>query len=275
MHMGAGVIPIFARKFVRSLGGGRGKDFDSPVDLNVSLAKVAGVQSSLQAFVSDLHGFEVVSIGGNCSSSWYIKQAGKKTASYPFDWIFSSPSIVEDCIRTKFSTFLDKSQYIDSPSVKGVCGHKYYHSNMFNHRDPRKSESDYLYYKRSCFRFMELLERDVDVLFVLTVINDPEKRVRWFEGFDGAFRAPVGDGALLELCNLKRLIREKNRNAKFLLINTNTSADGEFDVVASVDDDFSIGFCSLGESTGVRYVNEFDDFAIRHVLMGLHGVAGK
>ena len=51
-----------------------------------------------------------VSIGENCSSAWYLKQVGLKRASYPFDWAFSSPDIILDCINSK-SQFIIVDHY--------------------------------------------------------------------------------------------------------------------------------------------------------------------
>lgn len=238
-------------------------------NVSESLAKVAATRELLQNYISDWEDFEIISLGGNCASSWYIKQSGKKIASYPFDWIFSSPSIIEDCIRNNFERYLDKDYYIDSRHAKRVCGHSYYHSSMFNHRDPRASVADHQYYERACRRFMDTLKDGSNVLFVITIINDPEKRVRWFQGFDQKFTAPIGDDGIGQFQCLKALIRQYKKNSKFLIINTFT--EREFDMTSTLDDEFFLNYSSLGDSTGVKYETEYDDFAMRHVFMALHG----
>jgi hypothetical protein len=48
---------------------------------------------------------EVISLGENCNSAWYIKQVGLKKSSYPFDWIYCSPEIINHCIKDSFKTY--------------------------------------------------------------------------------------------------------------------------------------------------------------------------
>ena len=94
--------------------------------------------------------YTLVSLGQNCNSSWYLKETGNKEASYPFDWIFSSQKIVVDAINDRFESFIDKRNII---SLWEKAGNKIYHSSLFNHRNPVKSEEDYSYYKRVIERF--------------------------------------------------------------------------------------------------------------------------
>jgi hypothetical protein len=76
------------------------------------------------------------SLGGICHSAQLLKINELKKASYPFDWIFSSMSMVKHCIEDDFNTFLDKSQYSDyntnTTLRENQCEHKFYGKMVFN-----------------------------------------------------------------------------------------------------------------------------------------------
>ena len=83
------------------------------------------------------------SFGPTCQSSQILKRNKLKLCSYPFDWIFSKYDNIIHCIENDFQIFLDKSYYIDI-SYK-MCGHSYYHKDMFGHHNPLNIDSDYNY----------------------------------------------------------------------------------------------------------------------------------
>jgi hypothetical protein len=64
----------------------------------------------------------VISIGYRCSTSALIKNAGLKHESYPFDWLISKLAVVKDCIDTRFTEFMNDSNYLDivSPTTN-IC----------------------------------------------------------------------------------------------------------------------------------------------------------
>jgi len=119
------------------------------------------------------------SLGGICHSAQLLKINELKKASYPFDWIFSSMSMVKHCIEDDFNTFLDKSQYSDyntnTTLRENQCEHKFYgkmvfngeHSVIFNHHNPLSNESDYAYLERCVDRFRELLKSEEPKTFVM------------------------------------------------------------------------------------------------------------
>jgi len=88
------------------------------------------------------------SLGTLCHSSNLLKRNRFKKCSYPFDWIYSNCSTVLHCIKDDFKIFLDNNYYIDIDIItkldENQCGHKYYDSRMFNHKDPRQID-DYKY----------------------------------------------------------------------------------------------------------------------------------
>lgn len=54
----------------------------------------------------------VCSLGKMCHSATLIKRNNFKFCSFPFDWVFSSPKVVISCLKDRFKSFLDKSNYI-------------------------------------------------------------------------------------------------------------------------------------------------------------------
>ena len=82
------------------------------------------------------------SLGGICHSAQLLKRNGLKKCSYPFDWIFSSISMIIDCLEDDFKKFLDKSMY--TSKSESTCGHNVYGKSMFPHHNPLNSEKDYV-----------------------------------------------------------------------------------------------------------------------------------
>ncbi len=208
-----------------------------------------------------------ISLGENCSSAWYLKQLGLKKASYPFDWIFSSPEIIIDCIKDGFAKFLHQSQIIEKPG-KLSAGHAYYHANLFQHKNPLLNHDNYAYYQRCCDRFLEKIKSDIPIVFVLTLINEPLKRPLWADGFTYAFTMPVNQdiASVQPLCSYLKTI---HTNSKFIIVDHYT--ERESSVTCEVIDDtiFAIRFCAGGKSNGLKYENHIDDYCFKLVLSGL------
>jgi hypothetical protein len=215
-------------------------------------------------------GTKIVSLGENCSSAWYIKQLGLKEASFPFDWIFSSPEIVLDCTNDRFEKYLDKSLIVPNRNNTSA-GHSYYHKNLFNHRNPLASEDDYSYHKRCCDRFISLLESQDNACFLITLINEPSKRQGWAKGFTNHFLMPKSQ-TLDSVSELIESIKEKNVNSKFVIVDHYTDSKG-FTISEKISEHvFLIKFHANGESTGVFFSNQLDDFRFKLILTGLYGI---
>ena len=93
---------------------------------------------------------------------------GVKKESYPFDWIFSTPDIIIDCINTNFAHFLNKENCtLDIDSVNNTNKY-YYPSNltMYNHRNILR-DNDYEYFIRCISRFNKLLMQNKKKLFII------------------------------------------------------------------------------------------------------------
>ena len=135
---------------------------------------------SIQNEISEWKGKQenkLVSLGQNCNSSC-MKETGNKEASYPFDWIFHPKKIVVDAINDRFESFIDKKNII---SLGEKAGNKSPNS-LFNHRNPINSDEDYSYYKRTIERFLDLIDGEDSIVFVITVVNEFKKRKGWHDG---------------------------------------------------------------------------------------------
>jgi len=111
----------------------------------------------------------ICSLGTRCQAANILKRNKVKLCSYPFDWIFSTPEHVIDCIQDDFDKFLDKANYINISETK--CGHALYYKNMFYHRNPLINSDDYDYYVRCVDRFRILLKSQEHKLFIMLFVN--------------------------------------------------------------------------------------------------------
>lgn len=207
---------------------------------------------------------QYISLGQNCSTAYYLKKAGLKSLSFPFDWIFSSPKIVEDCIDDGFNKYLDKSLMVD----KGVKAGHSYHSNFFNHRNPLSTQEDYEYYSRCCNRFLEDLRKASPTIYIITLINEPHKRPGWASGFNDSFPMPV-DQSRCDLKSLFHTIKSIKKNAKFVIVDHYTNQELSFRVNIFDSDVLELFFYSSGSSDGVKYKNNNDDFYFSELIKSL------
>lgn len=223
----------------------------------------------LSAFLrTDGSDYQFVSLGENCSSAWYLKQAGLRNCAYPFDWIFSSPDIVLDCIKDGFSKFLDRRMIVPKKG-NSAAGHQYYHVNFFNHRNPLRSREDYDYYHRCCQRFLRLTKSKDNILYVIILINEPDRRPGWANGFSEYFPMPQNQN-LKTVQELVIYLKDCNDNSQFLVIDHYTNCDRR--VIAQKMDDsiFYMRFFAGGSNTGVYYTEYIDDFCFKHIIAGLN-----
>ncbi len=209
-----------------------------------------------------------ISLGENCSSAWYLKQLGLKKASYPFDWVFSSPEIIMDCIKDDFVKFLDQSQIIEKPDRRSA-GHAYYHANLFQHKNPLLNPEHYAYYQRCCSRFLEKIRSNTPIVFMLILINEPLKRPLWADGFTHEFKMPANQdmASVQPLCSYLKTI---HANSKFIVVDHYTEGERSVSCEAVDDTIYAIRFCAGGKSNGLKYEDDLDDFCFRLTLSGLY-----
>jgi len=115
----------------------------------------------------------LVSLGSFCLPSLIFRDNGLRRYSLPFDWIFSTPQMVRDCLADDFAVFLDRRHYrsVSHQSRDPAAEHELYRERyglpaLFAHRDPTQ-EPDYLYFTRCVARFRQLLRSEDAKSFVL------------------------------------------------------------------------------------------------------------
>ena len=118
----------------------------------------------------------LVSLGNFCLPGTICRDNGLRRYSLPFDWIFSTPQMVRDCLNDDFATFLDQRHYRSTTEpgngdagAEGSAEHEWYRekygiAGMFAHKDPTR-ESDYLYYVRCVNRFRQIMRSGDTKLF--------------------------------------------------------------------------------------------------------------
>lgn len=132
---------------------------------------------------------EFVSIGPYCNTADILKQHNLRLKSYPFDYIFSSLSMITHCINDRFNVFLDK-QYYSNGTTESSTRHSFYcdyldteilyrhhmkygydssykvsSGNVFNHHN-LLNESIYEKFQRRCARLLDLIDNHKKVVFV-------------------------------------------------------------------------------------------------------------
>lgn len=236
-------------------------------DVNISKEELKVIADKTEAISSELKDWvgegehELISIGQNCNTSWYIKDTGQKIASYPFDWIFTSADILVDILNDDFQKLLDSKLIIP----KGFrAGHKVYHSFQYGHRNPATSKSDLDYYHRCIDRWHQMMEEKRPVVFVYTVLNEGDKRPDYTNGFDQEIAHP-GIQKLEHFSDLIALIKTKNPNAKLLFVEQYTEQNFNLEIQEKSDDVCWLRFDSLGSNTGVKYPNPIDDQVMKSV----------
>ncbi len=243
------------------------KYFRNHNSLNTEVVlKATEISNTINRWLSNDY-YEKVSMGENCNSSWYLKETGNKNASYPYDWIFSSGDIITHTIKDEFKSFLNKELIFHIK--KNKAGHSLYHSNLFNHRNPLKSDKDYDYYERGVERFLNLLkDQEKSILFVCTVIQEKEKRLDWANGFDRDYKLPINQG-LEAFTETMELIKSIHKNVKFIFINQTTEGKFNLEIDTITSDVLWIDFCSEGANSGVQYRNENDDLIMKIIYKGM------
>ena len=233
----------------------------SPAQAEKAMARCICVADELKQWANG--GFhEAISLGQNCSSSWYIKECGLKKASYPFDWLATNARVLEHVLRDDFSTLLDRRQMV---SLLTEGGHSFYHSRMIGHRNPARNNADYAYFQRCVERWRAMMASRQRVLFLTVILNEYEKRTRVSRWFADAFQLPKSQ-TIDHYKPVVELIAAKNPNAQFLFIEQYT--DGPFALEIQVKDDnlLWLKFTTQGANSGVMYLDPIDDALMRKLM---------
>ena len=193
----------------------------------------------------------VCSLGSLCQSSQILKNNNLKKCSYPFDWIFSNCNNIIHCLKDDFKIFLDKSYYFTISDK--ICGHSYYHKQMFKHHNPLINEADYNYYVRCVNRFKNLLQYKEKKLFVMIFINmeNLEEHLKNdIINFNNEFSKYTTNYTLLVIFHIKNKENiyhnfTHNDNIDFLEIHT------------------------ISESNGIEFINKTDNIYL-NILIKSH-----
>jgi hypothetical protein len=120
----------------------------------------------------------LASLGSFCLPSLISRNNGLRRYSLPFDWIFSTPKMVRDCLADDFAAFLDRSYYrsISHERKEPGAEHELYRERydlpaLFAHHDPTR-EADYLHFTRCVTRFRQLMQiEDAKLLLLIGRAN--------------------------------------------------------------------------------------------------------
>lgn len=100
--------------------------------------------------------FNTVSLGCHCQMAHILKILDLRTWSGPFDWIFTMPGMVRDCLADDFAALTDRRELESIPEAErrgpGIWKgrHRLYRERhglecVFNHHDPAADPDDYTF----------------------------------------------------------------------------------------------------------------------------------
>ncbi|MCQ8276861.1 papain-like cysteine peptidase [Acetobacteraceae bacterium KSS8] len=151
----------------------------------------------------------VVGLGSGCWTAQLLKDLDLRRAGGPFDWIFSSPRMVQHCLRDDFATFLDERAYgrVGSPQqwTHPVFRDAYGLGVVVNHHDLAQP-GGFGPFRRAVDRLRTVLAGDARTLFVAITPLKPD----WSADNDA----------------IVALLRERTRRFRFLSIALDEPAPG-------------------------------------------------
>lgn len=193
----------------------------------------------------------VASLGIQCYTAKCLQSMFKNT-SYPFDWIVVYPKNVIDCIDDNFKIFLDKNNHYKISEKSS--GHKIYGDGFFSHYNIT-NDDHYLYYEICVDRFMSLLEKTENKLFMITDVNAGNN---------------INDDEKNEVKKLSNYLYNKTLNFYILyikIINSNSTQSYE------VEYDENIIFLNIrilsSLNPRLRFVNSTDGIYIENTIKNL------
>ena len=252
------LIERIAHAFLRLIGQGRGYTKEQA---DAALVRASDVAAELRQWSGGIS-TELISLGQNCSVSWYIKAIGQKRASYPFDWLATSPNVLEHVLDDDFHTLLNRSQMI--PLVND-SGSRVYHAQMYGHRNPARNDADYAYYVRCVERWRDRLESSDNITFIGIVLNEHAKRPRVSRWFTDAFVLPQVQ-TYEHWRPVVAAIGLRHTNSRFLFLEQYTDVPFNLSLSFPEPDVAWLRIATQGRSTGVRYLNQTDDEVMRMVM---------
>ncbi|WP_375394068.1 hypothetical protein [uncultured Sphingomonas sp.] len=201
------------------------------------------------------------SIGVRCVTSQLLKELGRKERSGPFDWIFSLPRMVIDCLTDDFGAFLDRNYHQHVPISERLLAdanhahHTLYKERynlwfIFNHRDPTTLEG-YEYYARSVERFKKDLQYpDRKLLLMIGELD------------------LISDEDFISVCST---VDAKSHNAEVLAIRVSAPSPTR-EISVSLRSTLEVGqhrlidYSSRGQMGGIRFEDAFDEFIVKSLV---------
>jgi len=202
------------------------------------------------------------SFGTLCYSSTFLKRHKLKKESYPFDWVFSTPKIIIDCLETDFKYFLDKRYYTQDTTTFNNTNIYYYKSGltMFNHHNPKR-EKDYEYYKRCIDRFYKMLASPEKKLFIITFIDKESYINLYFENKVNR----VYDTTKEDIIEFNEKLKKYTSNYTLLCIFQKKS-DNIKHTFTSYDNIDFLDYESKSFTYGIHFLDEDDNTYISEII---------
>jgi len=204
----------------------------------------------------------VISLGTDCYASFALQLAGWKRASYPFDWILSSPGMIIDMVQDDFARFLDPVHHRQIPMEQRrapnerCADHLYYRDRygieaVFMHRDVT-APAHRAYYSRAVERFRAVMTSEETKLLLMT---------------NTRARHATTD----EFTSLCQVIDTRYRNVQLLAVNVERAGDDNAALIGGQME------CRIGHHELIRYrassglngttfVNWLDDLHMRGMV---------
>jgi hypothetical protein len=200
-----------------------------------------------------------VSVGTFCHAAAALRQTGLRGWSGPFDWIFSTPALVADCIEDDFREYLDPANLRTVspdqlvPGSQRQCRHvlfeeRYGLPTLFNHHDPASSAKDARALRRAVDRFRSALAGSKPQVFFM--LSD----------------RPRLDA---DLARLERLLAGPQRRHRFAVLTLEVASEPGTTMSGDPGGRFGGVLRLTTASTGVRFANPEDDERLAQAILDL------
>ncbi|MDB5510835.1 MAG: hypothetical protein JWR08_318 [Enterovirga sp.] len=204
---------------------------------------------------------EHVACGTFCHVASSLRTAGLRRWSGPFDWIFTTPGMIADCIADDFASLLDPRYLVSVPpaeltnGAKKQCRHLLYEARyglptVFNHHDPAASPSDLRSLERAVARMRATLRGNGStLLYMMSEVPWPESDIARLAGLLGAL---------------------PSRNTLAVLtVRGGSGAERSWSLRRDAGDLLQANIVTEGRSNGLRFPNREDEALFGQVLMSL------
>jgi len=203
--------------------------------------------------------FNTISLGCNCQMAHVLKTLDLRTWSGPFDWIFTLPGMVRDCLEDDFATLTDRRELesIPAPERRGEGiwkgRHRLYRERhglecVFNHHDPAADPADYAFLTEGVRRMRVALDTPGtrNRLWMMTHLYTPRPVVEEIDAILGR--------------------RESTNHLTFVQL---MPGQGHVEVAEAVDVSASLRCLTIHSPTepvGLRLADPADDAALVGIL---------